>query len=245
MEKEPVKPMKCLVVDDEAGAAEGIADYISKLDFLKMTDICYSTLDAAEILKHKEIDLMFLDINMPYLSGIDFLESMHTTPLTILTTAYGEYALDGFRLNTTDYLLKPVSFQRFFQAAKKAYDLFCSRISLYNIGSGIDPDIYIRQGDLFIRILWRDILYIESLQNYVKIYITDKMYLIHQTLVSLENILPEDTFFRIHKSYLINITHIDSICGGRIFVHGKELPLSKYRKNELLNTVVYKKLINK
>jgi DNA-binding LytR/AlgR family response regulator len=245
MGKEPAKPMRCIVVDDEAGAAEGIADYIGRLDFLRVTHICYSALDAAEILRQKKVDLMFLDINMPDLSGIDFLESLDTVPLTILTTAYSEYALDGFRLNVTDYLLKPINFQRFFQAARKASDLFRSRILLQDIGPGISPDIYVRQGDLFIRILWQDILYIESMQNYVKIYIVNKMYLIHQTLVSIEEILPEETFFRIHKSYLINVTHIDSICGNRIFIHGKELPLSKYRKNELLNTVVYKKLIGK
>jgi DNA-binding LytR/AlgR family response regulator len=239
------KPMRCLIIDDEAGAIEGIINYINKLDFLKITGTCYSALEAVDILKCKEVDLMFLDINMPYLSGINFLESLEKAPLTILTTAYSEYALDGFRLNVVDYLLKPVNFQRFSQAIRKASDSFYSRILLHNNGVELDPDIYIRQGDSFIRILWKDILYVESMQNYIKIHVDNKIYLIHQTMSSIEDILPKEIFFRIHRSYLINVAYIDSISGGRVFVKGKDLPLSKYRKDELFNALVYKRLASK
>ena len=125
-------PLKCLIIDDELVAIKIIATNIEKLDFLIVEDTCSSAIEAADILKRKEIDLMFLDINMPYLSGLDFLESLNKAPLTIITTAYSEYALDGFRLHVVDYLLKPFAFQRFFQAVQIALDLFNSRVSLQN-----------------------------------------------------------------------------------------------------------------
>ena len=236
--------LKCLIIDDEPGAIEGIKHYIEKLDFLEIADTCFSAIDAADILKEKEINLMFLDINMPDLTGFEFLESLDKAPLTILTTAYSEYALDGYRLNVVDYLLKPIAFLRFFQAAQKAKDIYASLLLKQNIESN-NNDIYIKQGDSFIRIIWTDILYIESMQNYIKIHLSDKIYIVHQTMIAIEKILPKKVFFRIHKSFLINISHIDSIKGGRIYVNEKELPLSKYRREDLFKLVVNKKLIGK
>lgn len=238
-------PLKCLIVDDELVAIKMIESYIEKLDFLVVEDACSSAIEAADILKRKEIDLMFLDINMPYLSGLDFLESLDKAPLTIITTAYSEYALDGFRLHVADYLLKPFSFQRFFQAAQIAMDLFNSRILLQNGADGKSDVMYIRQGDSFQRINREDILYIESMQNYLKLHFTDKTFIIHQTMAALEELLPPNVFFRVHKSYLVNTLHIDSISGGRLFITGKEIPISKYRKEEFLNMVVYNKLGSK
>lgn len=239
------RALKCLIVDDEPIAIEGIINYINRMDFLEVEDSCSSAIEAAEILKKKEIDLMFLDINMPYLSGLEFLESLEKAPMTILTTAYSEYALEGFRLHVVDYLLKPIAFQRFFQAASKAQKMFRSQILLHNNGEDSKSNMYIRQGDSFDRIAWQDILYVEGMQNYLKLHFKDKTLVIHQTMTSLEEILPKDTFFRIHRSFLLNISYIDSISGGRIFINGKELPISKQRKEDLLNTVVYKNLLSK
>lgn len=243
--KANTQPIKCLIVDDELVAVKIIEDNISKLDFLVVEETCCSAIEAAEILKEKDIDLMFLDINMPHLSGLEFLESLDKAPLTIITTAYSEYALEGFRLHVVDYLLKPFSFQRFFQAAQKASELFYSRILLQNNGNEKAADMYIRQGDSFQRINWEEILYVETMQNYLKLHLRHKTFIIHQTMTSLEDMLPKESFFRIHKSFLVNISCIDTISGGRLFVNGIELPISKYRKEDLLNTVVYKKLISK
>jgi len=236
--------MRCLVVDDESFAIEGIIDHISKLNFLTVEATCSSAIEAKELLRQKEIDLMFLDINMPNLTGLEFLEALENPPLTIFTTAYSEYAMDGYRLSVVDYLLKPIGFQRFFQAVEKAREIFLSRTSLQKSD---DPshEMYIRQGDSFLKIVWEDILYVESMQNYLKLHFTDKTFTIHQTMTSLEELLPKDAFFRIHKSYLVNISHIEMISGGRIFVNGKELPLSKHRKDELFNNVILKRLISK
>lgn len=237
--------LKCLVVDDEAIAVRGIVNYINKLDAIKVVDTCSSAIEAAKILKTQEIDLMFLDINMPHLSGIEFLESLDNPPLTIITTAYSEYALDGFRLHVVDYLMKPISFQRFFQAVTKAQELYRSYLEMPNEANIASTSMYVRQGDAFQRVDLNEILYIESMQNYAKLHLKEKVLTIHQTMISLEDLLPKEMFFRIHRSYLINISKIDTISGGRLFIQNKELPISRHRREELLDNVVYKNLISK
>lgn len=243
--RQPDLRLKCLIVDDEENAIDGVVDYLGEIDSLEVVGTCLSAIEAIEVLKKQDIDLMFLDINMPRLTGLELLESMHNPPLTILTTAYSEFALDGFRLNVVDYLLKPYTFHRFFQAAQKAVDLYKSRIVLDEKDGGRTFDMYIRQGDSFQRINWEDILFVESMQNYLKLYFADKMFVIHQTMASLEEILPKDCFFRIHNSYLVNVSQIDKINGGRLFINGNELPISKHRKEAFLNSIVYKNLISK
>jgi DNA-binding LytR/AlgR family response regulator len=236
--------LKCLVVDDESFAIEGIAGYIDKLDFLELSDTSSSVIEATEKLRQKKIDLIFLDINMPELTGVEFMESLENPPLTIFTTAYSEYALEGFRLNVVDYLLKPIGFQRFFQGAQKALELYLSRHANRNANI-VGSEMYIKQDDSFVKIVWEDILYVEAMQNYLKLYFKDRSYLIRQTMASLEEILPEGAFFRIHKSYLVNVSRIDKVSGGRVFVSGIDLPLSKHRKDELFNSVILKKLVSK
>ncbi|HCO66321.1 MAG TPA: DNA-binding response regulator [Dysgonomonas sp.] len=237
--------LKCLVVDDESLVIKGIVNYIDKLDFLELDTTCSSAIEAISILNNKDIDLMFLDINMPYLTGIEFLETLENPPLTILITAYSEFALDGFRLHVTDYLLKPFSFQRFLQASQKALETYRSKTLLQNNEDEKNNTMYIRQGDTFQRIQWEDILYVEAMQNYLKLHMKDKMYIIHQTMASLEEILPKESFFRIHKSYLVNNSYIETISGNRLLIRGNELPISKYRREEFFNQVVYNKLITK
>lgn len=240
-----VQALKCLIVDDEEIAISGIMDYMEDLEYLQLEQACSSAVEAMDVLKHKEIDLMFLDINMPRLTGLELLESMEKPPLTILTTAYSEYALDGFRLHVVDYLLKPYTFQRFLQATQKAVELFRSRLICENRDNAKNMDMYIRQGDEFQRISWKDILFAEAMQNYVKLHFKEKTFVIHQTMASLEDILPNDYFFRIHNSFLVNVSQIETISGGRLFINGKELPISKHRREEFLNSIVYKNLISK
>lgn len=237
--------LKCLVTDDEQIAVRGIVNYIGKLDFLTVSATCSSAIEASEILRSQEIDLMFLDINMPLVSGLQFLETLENPPMTIFTTAYSEYALEGYRLNVVDYLLKPIPFQRFFQAASKAQEIYKSRIIFQENNSERDTGVYIRQDDTFQRIVWEDIMYIESMQNYLKLHLKSKTIVIHQTMVSLEEMLPEGLFFRIHRSFIVNLSYIESITGTRLFIGSKELPIAQARKEELLNDVVYKKLLSK
>ncbi|MDH5034796.1 MULTISPECIES: LytR/AlgR family response regulator transcription factor [Chryseobacterium] len=240
-----IPKMKCLIIDDEPLARFHLKELAGQIDFVSVEGTCATALEADAKVKESEIDLLFLDINMPYLTGLEFLEQLENPPLCILTTAYSEYALEGFRLQVVDYLLKPIAFNRFYQAVNKAQQQFIISEKLKKNTSLDDPFLYVRQSDTFIKISWVDILYIESMQNYTKLHFKDKSLIIHQTMKAIEESLPSDHFFRIHKSYLINITHIDMISGGRLFINKIELPISRTRKEELLNQVVYKKLISK
>ncbi|AZA91734.1 Sensory transduction protein lytR [Chryseobacterium nakagawai] len=240
-----IPKMKCLIVDDEPLARFHLKELADKIDFLSVEGTYATALEADAKVKETEIDLLFLDINMPYLNGIDFLEQLENPPLCIFTTAYSEYALEGFRLQVVDYLLKPIAFNRFYQAVNKAQQQFIISEKLKKNTSLDDPFLYVRQSDTFIKVSWVDILYIESMQNYTKLHFKDKSLVIHQTMKAIEESLPSEHFFRIHKSFLINIIHIDMISGGRLFINKTELPISRTRKEELLNQVVYKKLISK
>ncbi len=240
------KALRCLVVDDEPIAREGIVDLADKVDFLTVAGACGSAMEAVEFLRMNQVDLMFLDVNMPYLTGLEMLETIEKPPLTILTTAYSEYALEGYRLQVVDYLLKPITFRRFWQAALKAQQTFQEREALQNAGTeNGSPFLYIKQNDGFQKIARQDILFVEGMENYVKFILSDRQLVAHQTMTSIEEMLPKDEFFRIHKSFLVNIHHIDMISGGRIFVGKHELPLSRGRKDELMQSVVYKNLIGK
>lgn len=238
--------MKCLIVDDEENAIDGIVDYLQDIGSFEIVGTCLSALEAMEVLKKETIDLMFLDINMPRLTGLELLETLQNPPLTILTTAYSEFALEGYRLNVVDYLLKPYTFQRFVQATQKAVDLFQTNVILENAENKETANMYIRQGDSYQKIDSEDILFAESMQNYVKLHLTKgKIYVIHQTMTSLEEILSRQSFFRIHNSYLVNVSHIEKISGARLLIGEKELPISRHRREEFLNSVVIKRLISK
>ncbi|EKB06889.1 hypothetical protein HMPREF9713_01444 [Myroides odoratimimus CCUG 12700] len=239
-------PLKCLVVDDEPLARKAIIDYIAKIDFLTVEDSCASAIEALELIQDTSYDLLFLDINMPYLTGIEFLESIKQPPLVIFTTAYSEHALDGFRLQVVDYLLKPISFKRFYQATLKAKELFDLRnVDQNETTNSIDSTVYVKHEDSFVKIDWKDIMYIEAMQNYLKLHLNHRCLIIHQTMIAIEELLPKEHFYRIHKSFLININHIESISGGRVFIKETELPISRMRKEALLNEVVYKNLLSK
>ena len=237
--------MKCLIIDDEPLARFHLKEMADQIDFLEVVDTCATALEANSKVQEKQIDLLFLDINMPYLTGLEFLEQLENPPLCILTTAYSEYALEGYRLQVVDYLLKPIAFNRFYQAVNKAQQQFIMSEKIKRNTPLDDPFLYVRQSDSFIKVSWVDILFIESMQNYTKLHFKDKSLVIHQTMKAIEESLPVEHFFRIHKSFLINITHIDMISGGRLFINKIELPISRTRKEELLNQVVYKKLISK
>lgn len=238
--------LRCLVVDDEPMAREGMIDLISKAEFLQLSGVCASAMEAMQFINNHPIDLIFLDINMPYLSGLDFLESLDNAPLVILTTAYPQYAMDGYRFQIVDYLLKPIGFKRFYQAVINAQQTFRLHELAKREGSEKKQSyLFIKQGDAYQKIVWEDILFIEGMQNYVKIHFLQEAKIVLQTITSLEEMLPKDCFFRIHKSFLINVNHIDSIEGGRVYIAKNELPISRHRKNDLLNTIVYKNLLNR
>lgn len=228
--------IRCAIVDDEPIAAKGIAGYASKIPVIHVVGIYHSALELDEAIKKESIDLVFLDIEMPYLSGIDWLKSIKVPPKIIFTTAYDQYALEGFELDVLDYLLKPVSFQRFFKAVNKAQEYFSRK----------EDHIYIKADGQLEKMPFEEILYIESLQNYV-IFHTEKRNLIsHITMKSVQEQLPAHIFLRTHKSYLINRQHISSIKGLMIQMKNDyKVPIGKTQKEEVLLSLTNQKILKK
>jgi DNA-binding LytR/AlgR family response regulator len=236
--------MRCLIVDDEQLVRELLEDNIRQIPYLQLVKSCRHAMEATDILQTEQIDCIFLDIRMPRLNGLQFLESLTDPPLIILVTAYEKYALDGFSLNVVDYLLKPFSFERFLKACNRANDLFRLRQTGKTI-AGIAPatDIPPVAPDFFfvsveytqVKIMTADITHIEGLNDYIKIYLssTPKPVLTRMTLRAIEEKLPAPAFIRIHKSYLVAAQKITRIKRDLVCIGEKELPISKSYKDNV------------
>ena len=214
--------MKCIAIDDEPLALKKLTGYIEKTPFLELVKACHSPLEAIDTLVAESVDLVFVDINMPYLNGLDFVKSLTNRPIIIFTTAYSEYALDGFKVGALDYLLKPFSYNDFLQSVNKAlrqYEL------VHGAKDEIDTDnvIFVKSGYKTIRLNVNDITYIESQNEYVRIYLeNDKPVMTLLSMKSLEERLPIDRFMRVHRSYIVNLAKITEISRNRI-VYGKDV----------------------
>jgi DNA-binding LytR/AlgR family response regulator len=226
--------MKCLIVDDEPLAQQVMEEFAGRVPFLSVVAKCSSAFEAAEVIRNNTIDLILLDIHMPKISGLEFISSLPSPPQFILVTAYSEYALQGFNVNATDYLMKPVPFDRFLKAVNKAYELFRLRNSKNN--PNIDPPaqqyIMVKSGYQTIRIVLDTILYIEGLKDYVKIYTEGKKPVLSLlTMKGLAETLKEDKFLRIHKSYIISIDRIAAISRNRVLIADKWIPVGENYRN--------------
>jgi DNA-binding LytR/AlgR family response regulator len=195
---------------------------------------CNSAIEAIEVLHREDIDLMFLDINMPRLSGMDFLQTLKNPPLVIITTAYVEYAIQGYELDVVDYLMKPFAFDRFYKAIQKVEDLIKSREQ--SSPEQKEPDkqddtfLFIKSSKKTYKVTLDDILYIEALGDYVKIHTSDKMIVSYQSLKNIETLLPSKTFPRIHKSFIISLSRVDLIEGNHVTIKDRKIPIgTNYR----------------
>lgn len=223
--------IKYIIVDDETASHDNIKDYANNLSYLSFQKSCFNAFEAIEYLNNNTVDLIFLDINMPKLSGLDFLKTLSNPPKIIITTAYKEYALEGYELNIEDYLLKPFNFLRFVKAVNKVYDLPAKvSDSFQTIGSINDAKIFIKEDKKHRQITLSNILFIEGYGNYVKIHMIDKMIVSHQTLSSFINILPENQFLQVHKSFIISKDKIELIEGNRISIQQHNIPIGKFYK---------------
>ncbi|MBO9732075.1 MAG: response regulator transcription factor [Chitinophaga sp.] len=232
--------IKCIITDDEPIAAKGLQGYAAKTGFLEVVTTCENAIELNGVLKQQPaIDLLFLDIEMPYMTGIEFLKSLPHPPKVIFTTAYEQYAIQGFELDVLDYLVKPVSFERFLKAANKAYDYFSVQ------QPGDQSYIFIKSDTKLEKLLFNDILFAEALGNYVAFYTADKKIVTHATLKSVQEKLPSRQFFQPHKSYLVNMQHISAIEGNILHMGTYEVPISKYQKEEVLEKIVNNKLLKK
>lgn len=235
--------IRCLIVDDEPLAHEVILKYIEDVPFLETVGQCYLATEALAFLSTHTVDLIFLDIRMPKLSGLDFLRTLQHRPLVIITSAYEEHALESFDLEVCDYLLKPFRFDRFLKAANRALALYTlkkqaaesSNTTPTTTPSTVAPAeparIYIKSDKKQIQLELEEVYYLESVGNYVKVWGEQKFVLTPRTLSSFEEQLPADTFVRIHKSYILNKKYVHYIEGNTIRLkNGKELPLGKSYK---------------
>jgi len=224
--------INCIALDDEPLALDLLEDNINKVPFLNLIKKCNNTIEALDLLNTEKIDLIFLDIEMPNISGINFLKSLKNKPMVIFITAYEKYALEGFELDVLDYLLKPVSFERFHKAASKALEYYNYLNSNEISRNTTNRYIFVKADYKIIKINIDDILYIEGLKDYIKIYAGSKPILTLSSLKSIENKLPHKDFVRVHKSFIISIQRIESISKSRIKIIDKEIPISEnYRDN--------------
>lgn len=231
--------MKSVVVDDEPLAREGIAEYVTETPFLELTGICKNALEASQILQQQSVDLLLLDIHMPRISGIEFLKSLSNPPLIIFTTAYREYALEGFELDVLDYLVKPISFQRFLKAANKAFEQFEMKQVAQNGELSLQEDsFFIKSDGKYIRIHFDEVLFIEGLKDYVFVHTQTAKYLTLISLKNVEKLLPENRFLRVHRSFIAALPYVEQMDGNQLKIKQHIIPVSKN-----LREVVYQKLV--
>jgi DNA-binding LytR/AlgR family response regulator len=225
-----------LIIDDEPLAQRVIERYAENVPFLEIVQKCNSAVEAIDVLHTREVDLLFLDINMPRLSGMDFLKTLKNPPLVIITTAYAEFAIQGYELDVVDYLMKPFAFDRFYKAIQKAEELIKGKEQRHTDNKEADKQddtfIFIKSSKKTFRVNLDDILYIEALGDYVKIYTTDKMIVSYQSLKNIENLLPPGLFPRVHKSFIIALSRIDLIEGNHVKIKERLIPIGTNFKTE-------------
>ncbi len=237
--------MKTLIIDDEPLAQDVIETYVNQMPNLELAGKCLNAFEANEKLKSDDIDLIFLDIQMPEINGIDFLKSLSNPPLVIFTTAFSEHAVEGFELNAVDYLLKPISVDRFMKAVNKAEEAFNKKGGNSNT-SDSDEYMFVKADKKLIRVNFEDIIYIEGLKDYVIIKLANSRIITLQTMKSLEAKLPSKYFRRIHRSYIMNIKKIKAVMGNMVEViekgEAKHIPIGKNYRDDLLAIINDKRL---
>ncbi|MBC3540210.1 LytR/AlgR family response regulator transcription factor [Rufibacter sediminis] len=240
--------LSCLAIDDEPLALDIMRSYISKIPFLKLIQTCSSALDAMSILQRQPVDLLFLDIEMPEITGVQFAQSLSHRPAIIFTTAYPQYALDGFTLDAVDYLLKPIPFDRFFKAVNKVYERAQLQQATQPVlapptaHSDNEDFIFVKADYKTIRVNLKDILFIEGLKDYVILHTTTRKII---TLLSMSKImekLPEQDFARVHRSYIVSLAHIECIEKGRLKIKEQEIPIGDSFKDGFMRWVESKNL---
>lgn len=226
--------MRCIIIDDEPLVRELLEDNISQVSFLELVKSCKSALEALKTLQEQQIDIIFLDIQMPRLNGLQFLQSLHHPPLVIIVTAYEKYAVEGFNLQVADYILKPFSFDRFLKACNRAAELFRIRNAALSADTAKNYDFFVHVEYTLEKIVVADIDYIEGCKDYIKIFLSSrpKPVLTRLSLKSIEAKLPVGTFIRTHKSFLVAISRITTIKRDFVCIGTTEIPVSEtFREN--------------
>jgi DNA-binding LytR/AlgR family response regulator len=228
---------KCLIIDDEPLARDLIRNHLEKLDNFEIVGECGDAMKALQVLRNHQVDLMFMDIQMPQITGIEFLKTLKNPPRVIITTAFREYALEGFELDVVDFLLKPITFERFLKSVNKYFQVTNENghngESVATTSPAEESFIYVKENKRVIKLQLNEILYIEGLSEYVKIYTDNKKIVTKTSMTNMEDKLPNDGFMRIHKSYIVSLKKIEAFTSSSIEVTGKELPIGRSYKNKV------------
>lgn len=233
---------KCLVIDDEPLARDLMRNHIEKLENFEICAECGDAMKALQQLHKYNIDLMFMDIQMPQITGVEFLKTLKNPPKVIITTAFREYALEGFELDVIDYLLKPITFERFLKSINKYYQATQSQLSNEKpvaLSNGISEEafIYVKENKKVVKVHLSEILYVEGLSEYVQIYTSDKKIITKTSMTNMAEKLPDNNFIRIHKSFIVSLSKIEAFTSTSIEVPGKELPIGRSYKNSVLEVL--------
>ncbi len=229
------KDISCLIVDDELIAREVIETHLKSLPNIKIIASCNNAIEAFGYIRYTRIDLVFLDINMPEISGISFAKSINKDIKIIFTTAYRDYAVEGFELQAVDYLLKPISFDRLLKAVNNYFEIYSEQKDKVIEKSNSSRFMFVRSDRRMIKINFDDIIYIESYSDYIKIHLAEKTIVTRETISAVEGKLPVKKFIRIHRSYIISINNIASFTNEEIVINNKSLPISRGYKKEVLS----------
>jgi len=224
----------CLIVDDESIAREVIATHLSKIPHIKLVASCSSAIEAFNCLREQTIDLVFLDINMPEMSGISFAKSINTDVKIIFTTAYRDFAVEGFELQAVDYLLKPISFERLLKAINNYFDIYSNNKTSSSNEANNNDFMFIRADRRMIKVDFESIIYIESYSDYIKIHLANETIVTRETISAVEGKLPKRKFLRIHRSYIISLKNISSFTNEEITIKNTSLTISRSYKKEVL-----------
>lgn len=223
----------CVITDDEPMARKGLQSYVEKVDFLSLTGMCEDAMQLNTLLKTQRPDLLLLDIEMPYLSGLDLLATLSNPPKVIVTSAYERYALKGYELDVTDYLLKPISFERFLKAVNKVHDLLSLEYPPVQ-----EDFLFVKSDKQMRKVFLKDILFVEALENYVSICTPSGRILTHSTLKRISESLPGDMFLQTHKSYLVNVDRVDLVEGNMLRIASRQIPVARNFRD-----VVFKRVL--
>ncbi|MDR2914945.1 MAG: response regulator transcription factor [Tannerella sp.] len=232
--------IKCVITDDEPIARKGLKSYVEKVNFLTLTGECEDAMQLNTLLKTMQPDLLFLDIQMPRMSGLELLSTVTNPPKIIITSAYEQYALKGYEFDVIDYLLKPITFERFTKAVNKAYDIIRKEYETNG-----EAYIFVKSNKLLKKILIKDILFIESLENYVIIHTTESKEIVYTTLKHLFHSLPTDKFLQVHRSYIIQMQHVSSIDGNQLVVRNHKIPVARNLREKTFKTILCNHLISR
>lgn len=229
--------IKCIITDDEPMARKGLRGYIEKIDFLTLVGECEDAIQLNTMLKAIQVDLIFLDIEMPEMTGLELLSNLTNPPKVIIVSAYEQYALKGYEFDVVDYLLKPVSFDRFLKSVNRIHDLFRTEQKEKN------DYIFVKSDKQLKKILFKDILFIESMENYVVIQTVSSKEVVYTTLKQIHDSLPQDIFKQTHRSYIVNINQVNAIDGNQLNIHSYKIPVGRIFRDEIYNTILNNRLI--